>query len=94
MGVGTILEARRIFILAFGENKATIVARTVEGDTTPAIPATYLQKHSRTQFLTDAAAAAIDSSSSAVAGGGRVVGSGFDSSCGDLAVREVGQGHC
>lgn len=58
MGVGTILEARRIFILAFGENKATIVARTVEGDTTPAIPATYLQKHSRTQFLIDAAAAA------------------------------------
>ena len=31
MGVGTILHAWKIFILAFGENKAPIVARTVEG---------------------------------------------------------------
>ncbi|MEY3174131.1 MAG: Glucosamine-6-phosphate deaminase 1 [Planctomycetota bacterium] len=58
MGVGTILEARRIFILAFGENKATIVAKTIEGPQTPAIPATWLQQHPNTEFLLDMAAAA------------------------------------
>ncbi|MFM8475451.1 MAG: PIG-L family deacetylase, partial [Planctomycetaceae bacterium] len=58
MGVGTILEARRIFILAFGENKATIVAKTIEGPKTPAIPATWLQQHPNTEFLLDMAAAA------------------------------------
>jgi glucosamine-6-phosphate deaminase len=58
MGVGTILEARRIFILAFGENKANIVAKTIEGPKTPAIPATWLQQHPNTEFLLDMAAAA------------------------------------
>ncbi|MBL8812135.1 MAG: glucosamine-6-phosphate deaminase [Planctomycetaceae bacterium] len=58
MGVGTILEAKRIYILAFGENKATIVSKTIEGEMTPTIPATYLQKHPNTEFLIDSAAAA------------------------------------
>lgn len=58
MGVGTILAARRIFILAFGENKARIVRRTVEGEPSPAVPATYLQQHSNVAFLLDQAAAA------------------------------------
>ncbi len=57
MGVGTILDARRIIIVALGENKAPIVARTVEGDVTPAIPATYLQQHSNVEFFLDEAAA-------------------------------------
>lgn len=59
MGVGTILAARRIFILAFGENKAKIVARTIEGEPSPAVPATYLQQHQNVQFLLDQAAAAL-----------------------------------
>ncbi len=58
MGVGTILAARRIFILAFGENKAGIVQRTIEGKPTPAVPATYLQEHDNVEFLLDQAAAA------------------------------------
>ncbi|MEZ6060803.1 MAG: glucosamine-6-phosphate deaminase [Planctomycetaceae bacterium] len=58
MGVGTILHARKIFILAFGENKAPIVARTVEGDPSPAVPATYLQRHENVEMLLDQAAAA------------------------------------
>ncbi|MCH2203711.1 MAG: glucosamine-6-phosphate deaminase [Fuerstiella sp.] len=58
MGVGTILAARRIFILAFGENKAEIVQRTVEGEPSPAVPATYLQQHNNVEFLLDQAAAA------------------------------------
>lgn len=57
MGVGTILAARRIIIMALGENKAPIVARAVEGEVTPAIPATYLQQHSNAEFFLDGAAA-------------------------------------
>lgn len=58
MGVGTILAARRILILAFGENKSTIVARTVEGDVSPAVPATFLQHHPDVELLLDQAASA------------------------------------
>ncbi len=58
MGVGTILKANRICILALGENKAKIVAKTVEGDMTPTIPATFLQHHPNVQFFLDEAAAA------------------------------------
>ena len=58
MGVGTILEARRILMLAFGENKASIVAKVVEGAASPLIPATYLQGHPHAEILLDAAAAA------------------------------------
>ena len=58
MGVGTILKARKILLLAFGENKAAIVARSVQGETTPTIPATFLQQHPNTEFILDQAAAA------------------------------------
>ena len=55
MGVGTILEAKRIFLLAFGEGKADIVAKTIEGYANTTIPATFLQDHPDTYFLlTDA----------------------------------------
>ena len=57
MGVGTILEARKIVILAFGEHKAPIVHRAVEGEMTDAIAASFLQKHSDTTFILDHAAA-------------------------------------
>jgi glucosamine-6-phosphate deaminase len=57
MGVGTILNAKRILILAMGENKSSIVAKTVEGEMTPSIPATFLQRHSNVEFILDRAAA-------------------------------------
>jgi glucosamine-6-phosphate deaminase len=57
MGVGTILEARKIVIIAFGEHKASIVQRAVEGDMTDAIAASFLQKHPDTTFILDRAAA-------------------------------------
>ena len=57
MGVGTILNAKQIFILAMGENKASIVAKTVEGEMTPTIPATFLQRHQNVTFHLDEAAA-------------------------------------
>jgi glucosamine-6-phosphate deaminase len=57
MGVGTILEARKIVIMAFGEHKAPIVQRAVEGEVTDAIAASFLQKHPDTTFILDQAAA-------------------------------------
>lgn len=57
MGVGTILTAWKIFIVAFGENKAPIVKRTVEGKIAPSVPATYLQRHRNVEVLLDQAAA-------------------------------------
>ena len=58
MGVGTILEARRVILMAFGENKAATVAQAVEGPISANIPASYLQKHPAVQFVLDSAAAA------------------------------------
>jgi glucosamine-6-phosphate deaminase len=57
MGVGTILEARRIAIMAFGEHKTRIVERAVEGEMTDAIAASFLQKHPDSTFILDRAAA-------------------------------------
>jgi len=57
MGVGTILKSRRIIIMAWGEHKAPIVARTIEGAIAPSIPATFLQEHPHVQFVLDQAAA-------------------------------------
>ena len=58
MGVGTILDARRIILLAFGEGKSSIVARSVEGEVAPAVPATFLQRHDDVEFFLDRSAAA------------------------------------
>jgi glucosamine-6-phosphate deaminase len=57
MGVGTILEARQIVIMAFGEHKAPIVQRAVEGPITESIAASFLQQHPDTTFILDAPAA-------------------------------------
>lgn len=56
MGVGTIMEAKKIVIMAFGEHKAPIVQRAVEGDMTDAIAASFLQTHPDSTFLLDEAA--------------------------------------
>jgi glucosamine-6-phosphate deaminase len=58
MGVGSILEAREILILATGEHKADIVRRAVEGELDHEVAATFLQRHSATTFYLDGAAAA------------------------------------
>jgi glucosamine-6-phosphate deaminase len=58
MGVGTILEAREIAILATGEHKADIVRRAVEGEIDLEVAATFLQRHPDTTFYLDRAAAA------------------------------------
>jgi glucosamine-6-phosphate deaminase len=57
MGVGTILEAKKVVTLAFGEHKASIVQKAVEGDVTDAVTASFLQQHPDSTFLLDAPAA-------------------------------------
>lgn len=58
MGVGTILSARRVLLLAFGEHKAKIVKRAVEGEVSQSVSASFLQAHPSAQFVLDPAAAA------------------------------------
>jgi len=58
MGVGAILEARRLILIAFGEHKAPIIARAIEGDVSPSVSASYLQEHPRAEVFLDEAAAA------------------------------------
>ncbi|MFB3892640.1 MAG: glucosamine-6-phosphate deaminase [Phycisphaerae bacterium] len=58
MGVGTILAARQVALLAFGEHKAPIVRRAVEGEVSPGVAASFLQEHANATFYLDTAAAA------------------------------------
>ncbi|PAU94131.1 glucosamine-6-phosphate deaminase [Aliifodinibius salipaludis] len=57
MGVGTILDADRIIMMAWGEGKAPIIKETVEGPIRERVPATYLQKHNNAQVILDEASA-------------------------------------
>jgi len=58
MGVGTIIEARRCFLLATGDSKADIIAQAVEGPITSMITASALQLHPRCTVVVDEAAGA------------------------------------
>jgi len=57
MGVGTILEARKVVLMAFGEHKAPIVLKAVEQPQTEAISASFLQTHDDALMLLDEAGA-------------------------------------
>ncbi|WP_231943789.1 glucosamine-6-phosphate deaminase [Aeoliella mucimassa] len=57
MGVGTILDAHQVVIMAFGEGKARITAEAIEGEITSSVAASFLQKHPNSQFFIDEAAA-------------------------------------
>ena len=56
MGISTILKAKKIFLMAWG-NKAAIVAQSVEGTVTEQIPASILQQHDDCTFVIDELAA-------------------------------------
>jgi glucosamine-6-phosphate deaminase len=58
MGVGTILDARKILLMAYGEHKAPIVKKAVEGQINHHITASYLQQHPDCTFVLDPASAA------------------------------------
>lgn len=57
MGIGTILDAREIILLATGTGKAEAVNAAMHGPTTPDVPASFLQSHPHTTFIVDAQAA-------------------------------------
>jgi glucosamine-6-phosphate deaminase len=57
MGMGTILSARHIILLATGPTKAAIVAKALNGAITTAVPASLLQGHPRVVYVLDRAAA-------------------------------------
>lgn len=58
MGVATILQAKKIYLAAWGEEKAEILQKAVEGQITDSIPASFLQTHNDAHVVTDLLAAA------------------------------------
>ena len=57
MGVSTILKSKRNVLMAWGQNKSQIIKRTIQGDISSDIPATFLQHHSNATFVLDQSAA-------------------------------------
>lgn len=57
MGIGTMMEAKKIVLLAFGEHKAPIVRQALEGPVTERCPASALQEHPNAVFVLDEPAA-------------------------------------
>ena len=57
MGVGSILDARRVVLMAFGEHKSAIVQKAVEEPPCNHVSASALQQHSDARFVLDRAAA-------------------------------------
>jgi glucosamine-6-phosphate deaminase len=57
MGVGTILKAKRIVLMAWGERKANIIQKAIEGPVTEFVPASYLQGHLNVEFVLDESSA-------------------------------------
>ena len=58
MGVSTILSAKKVYLLAWGEEKAEMVKACVEGAVTDTIPASFLQTHNNARVSLDLSAAA------------------------------------
>ena len=58
MGINTIMGARKVYMLAWGEDKADIIRSAVEDKVSDTLPAPYLQLHANTSVCVDLAAAA------------------------------------
>lgn len=56
MGIKTIMNSRKIILLASGSNKAEIIEKTVYGDITPQVPASILQLHPDVTLILDSEA--------------------------------------
>lgn len=57
MGIKTILTAKEIYLMAWGQHKADIIKSAVEDEQTAKIPATFLQEHPQVRYCIDTAAA-------------------------------------
>lgn len=58
MGINTIMGARKIYMLAWGEDKADIIRSAIEDKVSDTLPASYLQLHTNTTVCVDLAGAA------------------------------------
>lgn len=59
MGIKTITGAKEIILLALSKRKAEIIQKALEGDITPEVPATFLQKYKNVEYILDAEAASL-----------------------------------
>ena len=59
MGIGTMLTAGRIVLMAWGEDKAAAVKAVAEGEMTTACPASLLQRHDHIHFFVDETAGSL-----------------------------------
>jgi len=57
LGISTILSARKIYLLAWGDDKADIIQKAVEEKVSDTLPASYLQTHTNANVCIDLAAA-------------------------------------
>ena len=53
MGIGTIMKAKKILLIASGEDKAGILSKALFGEITPEVPASILQLHGDVTIITD-----------------------------------------
>jgi len=53
MGISTIRKAKRIVLMAWGINKASVIKETIEGEVSSEVPASYLQHHDNVTFVLD-----------------------------------------
>ena len=58
MGIDTIMKAKQIILMAWGEDKAEVIQKIVEGNVTEQTPASILQEHPEIEVVTDETAAA------------------------------------
>jgi glucosamine-6-phosphate deaminase len=59
MGMGTILKAATLILVAMGARKARCIERTINGPLTPHLPASFLQLHRRAELFLDSEAASL-----------------------------------
>ena len=59
MGIGSIMQAKRILIIAIGENKAKAIKQLIDGTVTPQCPASVLQFHTDVTLMLDKGAASL-----------------------------------
>ena len=59
MGISTMMSAKKIYLIGWGEDKADVVKKIVEDPASPACPASFLQKHDNISFYVDDNAASL-----------------------------------
>ena len=57
MGIASIMKAKQVYLMAWGQHKAPIIKKAVEGPISETLPATFLQKHPNIKIVLDTEAA-------------------------------------